>query len=245
MSLFGTILKQGAKFADNLFDDVAIQAKHVDEVWDEAAWLEANPRPHPDVRVKDMSPEQRKEYNNWISKKDYAKNKDKRNAAVRARREADPEAARDSNRRSYIKHRDARIRRQREYNEANREEINRKARDFARDNPEVIKQRARKHYEANRAKIIERARIREADLADRTVPWRNQEEIEEIYRQAAILSEASGVPMEVDHIIPLRGENVSGLHHEDNLLIMPRRNNRAKSNLFDLDTVLPPPRKRR
>ena len=42
MSLFGTILKQGAKYADGLFDDVAVQAKQVDEVWDEA-WVAANP----------------------------------------------------------------------------------------------------------------------------------------------------------------------------------------------------------
>lgn len=54
--------------------------------------------------------------------------------------------------------------------------------------------------------------------------------IENIYNRAKTLSETTGILHHVDHIIPLRGENVSGLHVPWNLQILTAEENMRKSN---------------
>lgn len=72
----------------------------------------------------------------------------------------------------------------------------------------------------------------------RTATWANHEIIVTFYREAARLTRLTGVPHEVDHIVPLLGERVSGLHVEDNLQVVPRAVNRAKSNQFPCEELV-------
>lgn len=60
----------------------------------------------------------------------------------------------------------------------------------------------------------------------RTPSWANKSKIREIYLHARELG------MTVDHILPLRGELVSGLHVENNLQLMPRSANSSKGNKY-------------
>jgi hypothetical protein len=62
--------------------------------------------------------------------------------------------------------------------------------------------------------------------------WANKEEIKKIYTQAALMEKETGIKYHVDHIIPLNGENVSGLHVHTNLQIINGSDNRQKSNKF-------------
>ena len=75
------------------------------------------------------------------------------------------------------------------------------------------------------------AKRRSAKL-QRTVAWADLDAIKGFYKRAQILSEATGIPMEVDHVYPLQGELVSGLHVESNLQILPAAVNASKSNKF-------------
>ena len=74
--------------------------------------------------------------------------------------------------------------------------------------------------------------MKRAEKADRTPSWANMQKIELIYQLSRWASKFTDEPLEVDHIIPLHGKNISGLHVETNLQILTRSENRAKSNNF-------------
>ena len=54
------------------------------------------------------------------------------------------------------------------------------------------------------------------------------------YQLATMLTKASGIPHHVDHIIPLQGKKVSGLHTFANLRVIPGSDNVKKSNKFPI-----------
>ena len=58
-------------------------------------------------------------------------------------------------------------------------------------------------------------------------------EIENIYRVCAIVTETTQKPHEVDHVVPLQGKTVCGLHVPWNLAIVPASMNRSKNNAFN------------
>jgi 5-methylcytosine-specific restriction endonuclease McrA len=63
--------------------------------------------------------------------------------------------------------------------------------------------------------------------------WLTQEHVEAIrlmYQEAKRLTRETGIPMVVDHIVPLRGKNVCGLHIPSNLQIITKQANAQKGN---------------
>lgn len=124
-----------------------------------------------------------------------------------------------------------------------------RVRDYRRRNLTVVRQRSREWYEANRERST--ATTREWQRAHpgwgtanskhweqarrRAVPpWADRKAMAAIYLEARSRSAQTGVKWHVDHVVPLQGKNVCGLHVETNLRVIPARDNILKSNRLEV-----------
>ena len=56
----------------------------------------------------------------------------------------------------------------------------------------------------------------------------------QIYREARSLTVSTGIKHHVDHVYPLQGKLVSGLHVHTNMQILQWRENVVKNNKFEV-----------
>lgn len=92
---------------------------------------------------------------------------------------------------------------------------------------------AKKWRESNRGAVNSFTAKYRAVKLQRTPKWLTEEQVKEIkefYKMAKELEKVFPWKQEVDHIIPLQGNNVSGLHVPYNLQIIPLNRNRSKGN---------------
>ena len=94
----------------------------------------------------------------------------------------------------------------------------------------VIKYRTSPKGKAVHAKIEAQRRASKLQATPKWLTFNQRQEILEIYKLAADLSWLSELGLHVDHIVPLKGENVCGLHVPWNLQILPAIENIKKSN---------------
>lgn len=79
---------------------------------------------------------------------------------------------------------------------------------------------------------------RHAAKIQRTPAWLTDDDLSRIkcvYQLAAMRNRESGHTWHVDHIIPLQGEFVSGLHVPSNLRVIPAVENNRKYNLYEVE----------
>jgi 5-methylcytosine-specific restriction endonuclease McrA len=118
----------------------------------------------------------------------------------------------------------------RKYYEANKENVI--ARAQAR--PDEDKRRYKKTHKVNNPDMYkEMTSLRRRRFRDATPKWltdTHKMEIRLKYRLAIELSRATGERHAVDHIVPLHGENVCGLHVPWNLQVLTQKDNLLKYN---------------
>lgn len=118
------------------------------------------------------------------------------------------------------------------YYKANSETEKSKFKVYRETNVETIKLRQQHYFANNKSKINAITRKYQASKLKKTPAWLTQSdifEIECIYKYCSALR-SIGLEYEVDHIIPLQGKDVSGLHVPTNLQVIHRTQNRSKHN---------------
>lgn len=108
----------------------------------------------------------------------------------------------------------------------------------------------KKYYEANKARIKQQTKSwsksnsskkaainikRHCAKSQRTPKWLTSldfNHIQMFYEVSAFLTKETGIKFEVDHIIPLQGKNVCGLHVPWNLQVITETDNIKKGNKY-------------
>lgn len=99
-------------------------------------------------------------------------------------------------------------------------------------NSAKVSQCVRAYRKAFPHKVVAWNTRRRASKLQATTAWANDFFIEEIYDLAQLRTKATGYAWHVDHIVPLQGKTVCGLHCEANLQVIPAFDNISKSNRY-------------
>ena len=144
-------------------------------------------------------------------------------ARVKAWRETNPEKWAEQSRRYAKKHPEKRVQ---------------SVLKWKASNPEKAAEIAKKSREKNKARINANKAFYRAAKRNRTPAWLTDFDtlkIKCIYSIAAMLTRENKEPWHVDHIIPLNGKNVSGLHVPSNLWFIKGEENRFKNNKYEVE----------
>ena len=188
------------------------------------------------ARQQNMTPEQRERKRQWSRERYHSDPQTFRERSrdfKRKLRAADPEKMREAtnaweranrdkrraiSQRTIAKHRERVLERKREADRRDPQKQNEQSKAWQKNNP------------------LKRRIIQNKNLAHRrqAVPkWLTREQnaqIKRFYWLAQDCSLVTGEPYWVDHIVPLRGKNVCGLHVPWNLQVLPKEVNQRKNN---------------
>lgn len=104
------------------------------------------------------------------------------------------------------------------------------------ENPDRRRVADEKFRKENRALVRSYQARRRARVRQAVPPWITDEQIiaiQAIYAASARISEETGTDHEVDHIVPLAGKVVSGLHLPQNLRVLTSEDNNRRRRIPD------------
>lgn len=123
----------------------------------------------------------------------------------------------------------------RAWKEANVVRVQEVSANWRKKNSDYLAVARQEYYKKNRGKYLAHAVARRAAKERATPPWFDEDMqwmVEEIYHLAFKRKQALGGDWHVDHIVPLRGREVCGLHVPWNLRVIPAKANLQKKNKF-------------
>lgn len=139
------------------------------------------------------------------------------NKRKREARQANLEKYRTERKKQYYKNREQELKKAREYKAKHAEQLAKKQSEYLKQNPHISR------YFTSKRRAAEKMA---------TPAWASSKKIMEFYITADGLGMCTGDWYEVDHIVPLQSKLVCGLHCEANLQVLPRSENRSKSNRY-------------
>ncbi len=120
-----------------------------------------------------------------------------------------------------------------QYRIDNKEKISASSKKHYQENTESIRVRHKKYSEENKDKINAYSSQNRAKKLNASPKWLTKEQLSDItayYRVAKKLEEVTGEKFHVDHIHPLQGKEVNGLHVPWNLQVLSATENLSKNN---------------
>lgn len=109
---------------------------------------------------------------------------------------------------------------------------------WSRSNKDKIKQRDVAYRLNNPEKQRQFSANKRARKLSATPPWLTGAQLAHIkrtYKLAHLMEDITGIKYHVDHIVPLKGKDVCGLHVPWNLQVIPAKDNLTKSNKHEVD----------
>ena len=119
------------------------------------------------------------------------------------------------------------------YRTNNKEILKEKRKEYYYSNIEQEKQRKKNWCSKNKNKLRAGYAKRRAQKLKATPPWLTETHFQQInifYDAATKLTKELNTEFHVDHIVPLQGKNVSGLHVPWNLQVLLKEENLRKGN---------------
>lgn len=122
---------------------------------------------------------------------------------------------------------------QRRYQQENLQKVALRQKRYRITHAQEEAERLRRHRLANLYRYAAKQAARKTAKNQRALPWLTQAhlaEIEGMYHFAKVMGQITGEKYHVDHIEPLQGRDVSGLHVPWNLRVISAAENLRKSN---------------
>ena len=120
------------------------------------------------------------------------------------------------------------------YRDKNREYCNAKSSVWNSNNRERVRARHSKMREEKPHVYAEYSAKRHVAKLNAVPKWADRKAIRLFYKEAARLTRETGIKHEVDHIVPIQGKLVCGLHCEANLQVLTKQQNISKHNKWPI-----------
>ncbi len=134
----------------------------------------------------------------------------------------------------YLDNKEKMLAQSKRWAEENKEKRNAISQKWRDDNRDAFRLSCKKSTKKNIDKKLSNNAKRRSLRIQRTVAWANEKEIQKHYAFAKFMEWITlGIKYHVDHIVPLQGKNVCGLHTHDNLQVIRATQNLKKGNKFN------------